>query len=151
MEGTTTRRQVLRAGLVGAAVLGLGGGLLRPGVARGATVPFGPLGAPDPFGVRLPAGFSAKVIAITGQPVGGSGYLWHRQPDGAQTLATPDGGWLLVQNGEDNGGNGGVSVLRFSRAGAVTGAYSILTGTKWNCHGGITPWKTWLSCEEFRN
>lgn len=151
MTGTTTRREVLRAGLAGAAALGLGGGLLRPGVARAATGSYGPLGAPDAFGVRLPIGFSAKVIAITGQPVGGQGYLWHRQPDGAQTLRTSDGGWLLVQNGEDNGGNGGVSVLRFSAAGAITAAYSILTGTKWNCHGGITPWQTWLSCEEFRN
>lgn len=25
---------------------------------------------------------------------------------------------------------------------------ALLTGTTWNCGGGLTPWNTWISCEE---
>jgi secreted PhoX family phosphatase len=81
----------------------------------------------------------------------GTGYLWHGEPDGAATFATQDGGWVLACNSEENGNGGGASAIRFGADGEPVSAYRVLSGTKWSCAGGATPWGTWLSCEEFRN
>lgn len=113
--------------------------------------PYGAPGAPDAWGVALPPGFTVRVVGITGRPVGATGYVWHPEPDGAATFETADGGWLYVSNSEDNGNRGGVGVIRFAPDGTIVDAYRILSGTKWNCSGGATPWNTWLSCEETRN
>jgi secreted PhoX family phosphatase len=132
----------------------LGVGLARsPRAARAAIVgPYGPLETDaDGNGLRLPAEFTSRLVAATDAPVAGTGYPWHPAPDGAATFIAPGGGWILVQNSEDNGQRGGASAIRFDAAGNPVDAYSVLTGTKWNCTGGATPWKTWLSCEEFRN
>lgn len=150
-------------------IAGGGTGGARPGRFAG----IGALGEPDALGIRVPPGFSTRIVAITNQPpVSGGSYLWHIFPDGGGVMPKADGGWYYISNSEIPGfgslgftypplapfsdiietftpGLGGSGVLEFAPDGTVVDAYRILGNTTFNCSGCVTPWNTWLSCEEW--
>jgi uncharacterized protein len=147
------RRRFLRGVALATGSAILGGTALRSVLAGAAAIPgpgpYGPLGAADANGIQLPAGFTSRLLATTGQPVVGSNHIWHAAPDGGACFPTPTGGWVYVSNSEvSSRGGGGAAALRFDATGALVGAHPILTGTTRNCAGGRTVANTWLSCEE---
>jgi hypothetical protein len=145
------RRDFLASGLVAIGATIAGPAVWRRALAapaQTAVSPYGPLLAPDANGVRLPEGFTSRVIARSLAAVGLTTYLWHVFPDGGATYPVDDGGWIYVSNSEVPGGLGGVGAVRFAPDGDIVDAYPILQGSSSNCAGGPTPWGTWLSCEE---
>ena len=145
------RRSFLQAGatVLSGAFLGGSARYVAQATAAIGDSPYGPLATrANPDGLRLPAGFTSRLLAVSGQRVAGTTYTWHTSPDGGACTARPDGGWVYISNGERSNAAGGVGVIAFDPAGSVVDAYSILSGTTRNCSGGMTPWGTYLSGEE---
>lgn len=185
-----SRREFLRqlfwsAGAVGSAswlaACGGSSGNSLPDRTRGRLAGIGPLGEPDANNIRLPRGFTSRVVAVAGQfPAAGSPGIWHAFPDGSAVFPRPEGGWIYCCNSEVPGigtvtfsfpelsglplvdeligvggrfapGLGGASALVFDAGGTVVDCYRVLRNTTFNCSGGATPWNTWLSCEEIND
>ncbi|MEK6467471.1 MULTISPECIES: alkaline phosphatase PhoX [Pseudonocardia] len=153
---------------LGVAVSGPVHGLLtRPAAQPAPAAGYGPL-VDDPKGMlALPEGFSYRVVTQAGKT---RLYSDHASPgihDGAAAFPAPDGNVLVVLNHEVRGGpdddgavphlrgytwredaGGGCTVVKTTPDGELIWETVALAGTSTNCAGGVTPWGTWLTCEE---
>lgn len=132
---------------------------------------FGPLHHSRGDLLALPKGFSYEVISVAGKTDvhDGTGKVVGKtpeRPDGTGVVSTQTGYRLLqnheIYNGSDApvptvpgtvydrglGAVGGVTVIETDRTGRRVSEWVGLSGTLGNCAGGITPWGTWLTCEE---
>jgi len=152
------------------------GGLLVTGCApkgsafaAGGGSSFGAL-QPDPAGVLdLPPGFSYRVLSRLGDAMDDGGTVPDRA-DGMGSFDLGNGKLALVRNhelhpGTDSGGaqmpaydtvarsliplpGGTTTIVLDANTLEVEREYRSLAGTIRNCAGGVTPWNSWLSCEE---
>ena len=149
-----SRRQFLHSLITQGSLVALGSGFINVSVlAQPSSSAFdfdyiGPLQAPNKDGLRLPKGFTSRIVARSGEPVAGTDYHWHQSPDGGACFVAENGGWIYVSNAEEYFPNAGVSAIHFNHDGSIKNAYRILSESEGNCAGGATPWQTWLSCEE---
>ncbi|GAA0615609.1 DUF839 domain-containing protein [Kribbella sandramycini] len=130
----------------------------------GPKIGYGPL-LKDPDGMLdLPRGFRYEILSREGT-VRADGLKTPSRFDGMGAFPDRHGGSRLVRNHEcsptstikvvappertyDPGAAGGTSTLVVDRQLNSTKEYVSLGGTAINCSGGITPWRTWLTCEE---
>src|SRR5688500_12305547 len=96
------RRQFLHWTAAGFCGVTLGAAFWRQVFAQQAVPgpsPYGPISDfPDANGLRLPAGFTSRVIATTGALVPNTLYPWHPLPDGGACFPIADGGWAYTSN-----------------------------------------------------
>jgi len=164
----TSRRTFLQSTGAAFTALVASGCTVRGPRAAPLAMPLGPLVA-DPAGVLdLPAGMSYRVISRLGDTMD-DGLAVPDNADGMGCFLLADGSWALVRNHElkaadDAGGPlpsgydrkpggaplaGGTTTLVLDPATlAIRRQHRSLAGTLRNCAGGITPWGSWLTCEE---
>ena len=107
-----SRRSVLKAGLLGGALLAMDA-CVPPGTG---STRYRPLGPPDANGLQLAPGFSSRIVARSGDPVGPSGYQLapaRRTADAASRRRAVGS----TSPTASSTASGGVGMLRFDVAG----------------------------------
>ncbi len=159
-----SRRALLKRGVALAGAAAVAPTVLA-GRAGAAPVGYGPLLA-DPAGLlALPAGFSYRIVDMTGDPFTGLAEGQPGAPDGQAFFPHPTSRklWRSVRNHELGSGTalGDLSKVYDADVEGSIAIYDIdpatmkpvkkqlvASGLLWPCSGGATPRKTWLTCEE---
>lgn len=167
---TINRRRFLARTIAGSAALAVGGmgpfrGFARVRAASSAS--YGPLRPSGDLSdgverLALPDGFHYRSFHHAGDTLR-DGTVVPGYHDGMGAFDSADGSTVLMRNHEvlttdgsfgeastafDRRAGGGVIGLRVSSDGEVLDDWVGLNGTTTNCNGGVTPWGSWLSCEE---
>jgi uncharacterized protein len=120
--------------------------------------------------IALPPGFRYRIISRQNEPMD-DGNPTPGIFDGMAAYRGRGGSTILIRNHEnrsrpgeievkvpagkrydqDPNVRGGNTKLVVSRDRRVTESFAVLGGTHTNCAGGVTPWGSWITCEEIFN
>jgi uncharacterized protein len=167
----STRRNFLQNTLFGGVFIGLTNrlDLFKSGETFPIPSSYGPINPTASANtgevfLALPSGFQYNVFGKTNSPMT-NGLPTPKFPDGMGVFDTGNT-WTLIRNHEVQGNVSETNSVSGTTpydavAGGGTTTFVIdkqtrlpinqqvsLSGTLWNCAGGMTPWQTWISCEE---